>query len=232
MKRLWDVLVLTLALNFLAIAGIVGWLYQGGHLDRQRVGEIKKVIFPPPATQPAPAEQTASDPTTQPTLVLETLLARHGNMTAGQQVDFVRKTFDERQAELEHEESMLHDLQTQIEQAQAKLTTDRESFEAQRKRFADEQEQAKKLAADQGFQDALALYSGMPAKQAKSVFLTLGDDVVKSYLEAMDKGTAAKIIKEFKTPDELDRIHRILEKIRRADSASPASAPATQLSKD
>jgi FPC/CPF motif-containing protein YcgG len=127
---------------------------------------------------------------------------------------------------------MLHDLQTQIDQAQAKLTGDRESFEAQRKRFADEQEQAKKLAADQGFQNALGLYSGMPAKQAKALFLTLGDDVVKSYLEAMDQGAATKIIKEFKTPDELDRIHRILEKIRQADSASGVSGPATQPSKD
>jgi hypothetical protein len=231
MKRLWNVLVLTLALNFLAVAGIVGWLYQGGHLDRQRVGQIKLVLFPLPATQPAPTEQPASDPTTQPALMLETLLAHRGNMTAGEQVDFVRKTFDERQAELEHKESMLRDLQTQIEQAQAKLTSDRESFDAQRKRFADEQEQARKLAADQGFQDALALYSGMPAKQAKSLFLTLGDEVVKKYLEAMDTGTAAKIIKEFKTPDELDRIHRILEKIRQPDP-SPAPSPATQPSKD
>lgn len=232
MKRLWDVLMLTMALNFLAVAGVVGWLYQSGRLDRQRVGQIKLVLFPPPATQPAATEQVPSDPTTQPTLVLETLLAHRGNMTAGEQVDFVRKTFDERQAELEQKESMLHDLQTQIDQAQAKLSSDRQSFEAERKRFADEQQQAKKLAADQGFQDALALYSGMPAKQAKSLFLTLGDDVVKNYLEAMDQGTAAKIIKEFKTPDELEHIHRILEKIRQADSTAAAAGPASQPSKD
>jgi hypothetical protein len=230
MRRLWDVLVLTLAMNFLVVAGIVAWLYQAGHLDRQRVRGIKLVLFPPPATQPAPTEQPASDPTTQPTLVLETLLAHRGNMTAGEQVDFVRKTFDERQAELEHKESMLRDLQTQIDQAQAKLTSDRESFEAQRKRFADEEQEARKLAADQGFQDSLALYSSMPAKQAKSLFLTLGDDVVKSYLEAMDKTAASKIIKEFKTPDELDRIHRILERIRQAEG--PATVPTTQPSKD
>ena len=30
MKRLWDVLVLTLALNFLAVAGLAGWLRMSG----------------------------------------------------------------------------------------------------------------------------------------------------------------------------------------------------------
>ena len=44
MKRLWDVLVLTLALNFLAVAGAVGWMYQSGRIDRQRVGTADEAV--------------------------------------------------------------------------------------------------------------------------------------------------------------------------------------------
>ena len=36
MKKLLNMLALTLALNFLAVAGSIGWLYQSGRLDRQK----------------------------------------------------------------------------------------------------------------------------------------------------------------------------------------------------
>ena len=60
MKRLFNVLVITLALNFLAVAGFVGWLHQTGRLDRARALANRDILFPKPAavvatTQPAPA---------------------------------------------------------------------------------------------------------------------------------------------------------------------------------
>ena len=216
MKRLWDVLVLTLALNFLALAGGIGWLYGSGRLDRERVAKMKEVLFPPlaspapPATQPAPA-----DPTTQPTLRLEELLAKQSNLPAGQQVEFIRQSFDAQMAQLERRGRELADLKMQIDLANAKLTADRTALEAERKRLSDDEAQARKLASDQGFQDSLALYTSMPPRQVKSIFLTLGDDAVMRYVEAMPPRTAAKVIKEFKSQDEIDRIQRILEKMRK-----------------
>ena len=219
MKRTWDVLVLTLALNFLALAGGVGWLYQSGRLDRQRVAQIRQVLFPPPAALP-PTTQPSATPTTQPALRLEQLLASHSGMTAGQQVEFIRKTFDAQMAQLERREQELADLKTQVDLANAKLAADRADLDAERKRLTDEQQQAQKLAADQGFQDSLNLYNSMPARQVKTVFLTLSDEAVKQYLEAMSPRSAGKVIKEFKSPDEIDRIQRILEKIRKGQPAT------------
>ena len=72
MKRLWDVLVLTLAVNFLALAGLTGWLYQGGHIDKDRIAKVKEILFPPPAV---PTTQPSIDPTTRPTMQLDELLA-------------------------------------------------------------------------------------------------------------------------------------------------------------
>lgn len=217
MKRLWDVLVLTLAVNFLALAGCVGWLYGSGRLDRDRVVKMRALVFPPAPVAAPPATQPAAvDPTTRPTLKLEELLARQSGLPAGQQVEFIRQTFDAQMAQLERRDRELADLKVQIDLANAKLTADRAALDADRKRLTDDQQQARKLAGDQGFQDSLALYTSMPPKQVKTVFLTLTDETVMRYVEAMPPRTAAKVIKEFKSPDEIDRIQRILEKMRNA----------------
>jgi len=225
MKRLWDVLVLTLAVNFLVLAGGVGYLYKAGRLDRERVAKVKEVLFPPTTAPSEGAATQPSDPTTQPTLVLETLLAHRASMTAGQQVDFVRQTFDERQAQLGRREEELRNQQRLLDLAQAKAGEDREAFELERKRFRDEQDQARKLATDTGFQTTLAQYAALPAKQVKGIFATLSDDTVRLYLQAMEARAAAKIVKEYKTPEELDRVQKIMEKIRKAE---PATRPINQ----
>lgn len=221
MKRLWDVLVLTLAVNFLVLAGGVGWLYSSGRLDRERVAKVKEILFPPPAPPAAATTQPASDgATTQPTLRLDELLARQANRTAGQQVEFIRATFDAQMAQLDRRTRELGDLKAQIDLANTRLASDRAALDADRKKLTDEQQQAAKLASDQGFQDSLALYISMPAKQVKTVFMTLNDDVVKRYLEAMPARTAAKIVKEFKSPDEIARVEGILEKMRKGQATT------------
>lgn len=224
MKRLWDLLVLTLAMNFLLLAGAVGWLYQSGRLNKDRVGKVKEVLFPP-TTQPAATTQPTTDPATASREQLDALLAQHAGLPAGQQVEFIRQTFDAQMAELDRRTRELADLKTQIDMANAKLAADRAALDADRKRLTDEQDRAKKLAADEGFQESLDLYSSLPARQVKSIFLTLNDDAVLQYLKAMDSGTAGKIIKEFKTPDELDRVQRILERMRKG-------SPTTREGKD
>jgi hypothetical protein len=213
MKRIWDVLVLTLAINFLLLAGSVAWMYQGGRLDKARVAKIKEVLFPPPIS--AAAVTQSADPTTRPTLQLDELLAKHSSMTAGQQVDFVRQTFDTQMAQLDRRTRELGDLKAQIDLANSKLVADRAALDGDRKKLSEQQAQAQKLATDQGFQDTLNLYNAMPAKQVKTIFMTLNDDAMLQYMQAMEPRTATKVIKEFKTAEEVDRVQRILELMRK-----------------
>lgn len=214
MKKLGQLLVLLLAINFLAVAGAVGWLYQSGHLDKEKAAKIKEVVFPA-ATQPVATTQPVSETADHSREQLDALLAKHANLPAGQQAEFIRQTFDSQVAELDRRTRELQDLQSQIDLANNKLIADRAALEADRKKLTDEQEQAKKLATDQGFQDSLNLYNSMPAKTVKSIFMTLNDDAMMQYLRAMDSTAAGKIIKEFKTPDELERVQRILEMMRK-----------------
>jgi flagellar motility protein MotE (MotC chaperone) len=224
-KTLVAVLIATLAINFLALAGGVGWLWQSGHLNRDRVKAIQVVLFPPPAeptTQPA---VVVAPPPTASSRLEELLAKRIGARSAAEQVEFLQQTFDAQMGQLDQRERQLQDLQRLVSVAQAQLQTDRAKLEADQQKVTDQQQQADRLASDQGFQDSLNLYNSMPPKQVKEVFLAMDDNTVVEYLRAMQPRTAAKVIKEFKTPEELDRVHRLMDRMR---DATPTTGPATE----
>src|SRR5437763_1318587 len=103
MKKLLHILMLTLALNFLVLAGAVVFLFQSGSLSREKVAAIKALMYPP-ATQPTDAmgdKKDQPDSTTQPTLKLEQLLDRMSGRPAGEQVELLQRTFDAQMAQLD-----------------------------------------------------------------------------------------------------------------------------------
>lgn len=214
MKKLFNVIILTLAMNFLLAAGATGWLFRSGHLDKVKLAEVKKILFPPPTPDAAPTTQP--DATTQPTRRLDELLAKESGRSAAEQVEFIQQTFDVQAAQLDRRERELDDLQRQVDLAKKQMARDRAKLEQDQKDLAARQQQTTRLASDKGFQDSLQLYTSMQPKQVKTVFMTLSDDVLQEYLEAMEPRTASKIIKEFKTPEEVARIQKVLEKMRLA----------------
>jgi hypothetical protein len=222
MKKLATVLMLVLALNFLAVAGGAGWLWKTSQLDRTKIAAIKQILFPP-ATQAAIQPTEVPDATTQPTLHLEQLLAKESGHSATEQVEFIQHTFDTQMAQMDRRERELADLKQQTDLAQQQLTRDRAAMDTQRQALEAAKQQQAALASDKGFQDSLLLYNTMASKQVKSIFMGLDDPTVMNYLRAMQPRTAAKVIKEFKTPDETTRIQQILERMRQS---APATAPA------
>ena len=219
MKRLLNVIVLALAVNFLIVAAGVGYLRFNGSLDRAKVMAIKDVLFPPPAPE-EPTTQPA-EATTRPTLKLEELLAQQSGRAAGEQVEFIQHTFDAQMAQLDRRQRELTDLQRQIDLAKEQIARDRDALDEQRKVVDNREQQATKLETDKGFQDCLALYRSIPGKQVKTIFLSLDQQTVAQYLQAMEARTAGRIIKEFKSPEETQFIQKVLERIRQ-----PTTAPA------
>jgi hypothetical protein len=215
MKRILSVIVLTLAINFLAVLGGVGFLFQSGKLDREKIGKVKELVFAPPP--PAATTQPSASPTTKPgEMSLSSLLANRKGSSAIEQVDFLKRTFDTQMLELDRKQRELADLQRQVDLANQKLAADRVALDKREKDLASREQQAQKLQDDQGFQTSLSIYNSMPPKQVKSIFMTLNEATVQQYFEAMDARTAGKIIKEFKTPDETAFIKRVQERIRQA----------------
>jgi hypothetical protein len=221
-KKLWNVLLVTLALNFMALAGGVGWLYSNGNLDKAKVVAIKDLVFPKPvpevpATQPAVAQAS-----TQPTLKLEELLARQVGRPATEQVEFIQQTFDSKLAELDRRRRELQALEAQVEQARKGVAKDRAALLADEAKLISDKQQATRLASDKGFQDSLALYTTLPAKAVKTIFTDLDDQTVMQYLQTMQPRIASRIVKEFKSAEEVKRIERVMEMMRMAGTQAIA----------
>jgi len=223
MKKLFTVVLLVLSINFLAVAGGVGWLVQTKKLNKEALAKIQEVLFPPPVAETPATQPVAIDPTTQPTMKLEELLAKKSGQTATEQVQFIQQAFDSQMAVMDRRQRELADQQATIAKAKAQLAKDREDLERQRQDLSDKQQQATKLADDKGFQDSLALYNTMPGKQVKTIFMSLDDMTVQQYLQAMAPRRAGAIIKEFKSPEETARIQKVLERMRQADATAAAA---------
>jgi hypothetical protein len=140
--------------------------------------------------------------------------------TAMEQISFLRRAFDTQMLELDQRQRQVQDLQRQVDLANQKLAEDRAALDKREKDLAQREQEAQKLQDDQGFQNSLALYNAMPSKQVKQIFMTLSENTVEQYLQAMDARTAGKIIKEFKTPVETAFIQRVLERIRQSQLSS------------
>lgn len=219
-KKFGLAIILMLAINFLALAGGAGWLWKGGHLGKDQVAKIKEILFPPPAKpEEVKLDESTPDPSTQPSIKLEEMLAKASGRSAIEQVEFIQQAFDAQRSELDRRYRELQDLQRQVDIAKGQLSIDRTSHEAKEKSLAEQTQSQQKLAGDKGFQDSLALYQSMPGKQVKTVFMGLDDETMVRYLQAMQPRQASRIIKEFKTLDETARIQRVLERMRQSQAS-------------
>jgi len=219
MKKLFTVLTLAAALNFIFVLGVAGWLMQSGHVDKAKLKQMREVLFPPPPPPAEPAQPVADASTTRPSLRLESLMAKLAGRSAADQVEFIQHTFDAQMLLLDRHQRELADLQRQVDLANEKLAADRATFEKEQQALAAREQAAARMETDKGFQDTLQLYTAMPSKKVKEIFMTLSEAIVQQYLEAMEPRTAAKIIKEFKTPEETAFIQKVLERMRQAQAS-------------
>ncbi len=202
MKALFNLIALVAIANLLIISGLVGYLIFSGKLNADSADKIAAILR---GEQLIPASQAATQPTTAPSTQIA---------TTQQAKPFSLDMLEVQQAMLERERRLIEDRYSRVKDAEFKLLKDREAFLQQKKEFYKQVELFQKASKDEGFEKALALYSKMPPKLVKEDFMKLDIDVVVAYLMNMSKMTAAKILKEFKTPEEQKRRQEILEKIR------------------
>jgi len=220
MKKLITVLMFTLALNFLAAAGGVGYLFQTGKLDKAKIAQIKEVVLGKAGAQSTTQPSAATNNPANSKMNLSNLMAKQSGRSAVEQIEFLSRTFDAQMLELDQKQRQVSDLQKQVDLANQKLAMDRSALDKREKDLATREQEAQKLQDDAGFQSSLALYNAMPPKQVKTMFMSLNEQTVQQYIQAMDTRTAGKIIKEFKTPDETSFIQRVLERIRQSQVSS------------
>lgn len=219
-KKMLNLISAVLALNFLVIAGGMGYLMVTGKLTKDKIGEIRQLVLAsdqPATTQPATTQTAQEVPPTTPMLRLDNLLAEAAGRVEPTQVNVVQTAYDAQNALLERRLREVEDQRRQLAQAKADFETQRKALLEQAAALTEKQQAQEQVAQDKGFQDTLALYQAMAPKKVKEIFKGLTDDVVVRYLQSMEPRQAGSILKEFKTPEENSRAQTILEKMRQAN---------------
>ena len=223
-KKLASAVVVILALNFvgMAIAGVM--LAQQANLTAEKWQAVKDVLYPPEGEYDENAEEDAEPEPPTPMEQLVALLDEQSGKPAESRVTDMNLELDERLAEATRRERELIDRERTVQMAMRQLAADRKSFETQREAWQQAITDVRDRESDEGFQSSLALYESMQSKQVKAIFIDLDDETVLSYLRAMEPRQASKILKEYKSPAEVERARSILEKLREGEAASIAAA--------
>jgi hypothetical protein len=219
-KKLISLVAAVLALNFVAVAGGVGYLVATKKLDKAKVAQIRGIILAGdagPATQPTTQPVAQDPPADTPMSRVDALIAAAKPRTPGGAGEAVAVGYDAHAALLERRLAEVEAQRLQIETAKGELAKSRQNILQQQKALDARQTEQTKLADDEGFQKTLSLYQTLPAKRTKAIFAALDDAAVVRYLQSMEERQAAGILKEFKTPEETVRAKGILEKMRRAN---------------
>ena len=221
MKKLLNILMITLGLNFLAAAGGIAYLFKTGALTKEKVTAIK-IMLGPATTQAVDEKKDQIDAATQPTIKLEELLAKVSGRPAGEQVEFMQRTFDTQMAQLDRRFQELSAQKNEITLDRKRQDDRQTKLDKLQKQLEDRDQASARDAQDKGFADTLALYDSMTTRQVKDAFAGLDDATATKFLRAMESSRAAKILKEFKTTAEAERVGRLIALIR----GQPADAKA------
>jgi len=120
--------------------------------------------------------------------------------------------------DLELREKILQDAVSELKKLQLALEAEKDRFEKFRISFRHQLDEEAKSAEQQGLREFQSLVESMKPKQAKEQLLLKHKagsiNLVVEVFRGMEEAKRAKLIAEFKTPEESQVLSEILEKIR------------------
>lgn len=221
MRTLFTAFILVLVVNVLALGALAGWLGSTGRLSKDRLRDAVAVFnntIDDEARLAAEAEQAELDAQALTERALRMEQVAGGPVTPETRLSSFQVVDDKRRALLERQKVEAEALKRQLD-AQQRLI-EKKIAELDAKRQAFDTAIATKIEAmqEQDFKEAIAMLEGIPAKQAKGVIQTLltegAQEQVVDYLSAMEERKAAKVLKEFKLPNEVAQAATLIEQLR------------------
>lgn len=207
LKRAFFAAAIVTMLNAAALTGVATWAATRGYLSRDRVHAALAALqgeSPAATTQPSAATQTGSDIPVPATA--EQLRQR-------ETAEEIART------ELERRSQEIANAWKLLEMQQLAVVREKESLEADRKRFAEEVRQQAAAGTDDGLAKELEILGGLKAKDAKELLRLKPDADVVRTLMALDARVGRKIVGECKQPEERLWIGRILDKLHEQNAA-------------
>jgi len=192
-------------INLFAVVGMVGYLLASGRLNTERVDQIGKVLrgeYPkkeevastqPAATQPVPQQSRAEIADLQAKRELYRLVGER----------------------LENEVAQRQALNDSV---QLEVLRRLEEIEKKNQRFVEQKKEFSKQSQQEGFAQALEMYSAIEPKLAKDLLKTKEKDAdVVQLLMQMDPNRRTKIVNACKSSVDRVWIRRILDQIQVKD---------------
>jgi len=230
MKKLTAFISTLCILNILVLAGLVGFLFGSGRLDKPKAQAIADILRQPGTPvgfrekvydlmTPAPATAPGNAATQRG----GSLDASGAPANAAGRIDFLAKVLEEQRLRLENEAQDLRHRQELLVNAQSDLDSAKSNFENSKKKFQQETDQAAAQKEKEAFDKMMALMDGSKPKQIKDLLMAMPSDQGAKYFGAMDPEQATKVMAEFKSPEEKAMLNTFVDTVRGAPSASGTS---------
>jgi flagellar motility protein MotE (MotC chaperone) len=234
MKKIGSLISVICIINILMLAGLVGFLWGTGRLNKPKAQAIADLLRQPGAPQGlrekvyeimAPSTQTK--PATSSAPATRASLADADPASAQERIDYMQKVLEEERLRLESEAQNLHQQQELLASKQNQLDLDRRLLNDQKRAYEQTIAGATTQSDAAGFQKSMALFDELKPKQVKDLLVVMPPDQIARYFAAMEPDRAAKIIAEFKSTTEKDLLTRVLDKVRGTSSAPGTGAAST-----
>lgn len=193
--------IVLFAVNFLAVIGLVLFLMSKGVLTREKVAAALQALEAPEGGGTPPDETGALTQPAPPDPPPISLSDRERAVAA------VRADLDREIADIRRRQEM-------VERERRRLEADRADFEAQREAEALKTAAALEAARTAGLREAIKTYRALKAPRIKQLIAALSDEEMGLVLMGLDDRLRSRVIDEFKTPDETDRVRRVIQLIR------------------
>ncbi len=214
-------ILLLLALHFVALLGVVGWLAGTGRLDKQRVHQVVdtfKLTISQAQQQQQEAEQQAKQAQEKAEQAARLEAVADGPRTLQDHLAAEQRTDALAMHRVERIERETDDLRQQIERAKKLISKQKQELQQERDKFEQAVKKHNEQKASEDFQQTVKMYEQLKPDQAKQMFQDLiaqGEtDRVVDYLAEMQLRKAAKVLQQFKSDQEIQQATLLLEKLR------------------
>ena len=197
MKRAAQMIGLLSAIHVIVLAGFVGVLFASGRINREKLERIVEII------------REAEDGEAVAEVRLETEEEVPKASSERIEADKVAEEIEERRID-----RLVRDLENKyvmLEEVKQKIVDDEKNLAQREAQFSQMMKDERERLQNEGFLEAVQIYSDMPPESAKKLFMTIEDRPVMEYLALMDGRARKKIIKKFQTPEELEKVKRVID---------------------
>lgn len=227
MSRLFNSLAIVAISTVFASGGFLIYLVAGGTLTAARMDRIAAVLRGEldqlPTSQPVGDAHAASQPASAPV-----------HATA----DELRRIRTQERISAALAERYSRDLDAKrelLEKALANLITEQETFEKAKVEWKAAQDRMRQQNEDEGFRAEVDLVRKLPDAQAKEHVIATWKkhpaDAVR-LMKALGTSKSASVLKQFKTQEETQIVHELLEQLRSQDVDKLTPAAGTRAEQD